>query len=134
MDYELKIEQKAGYLHGIVTGQNCRETVAAYLAEGVRECTARGYSRVLIEARLQGPRLPLWDIFEIAAKNGRTVIGAFRAIAYVDVKAPAELLEFIGNVTSNRGLPLRVFNSVAAAEQWLAAPHEASAKGATVTP
>jgi hypothetical protein len=48
-------------------------------------------------------------------------MGVFKSIAYVDAKAPAALLTFIQHVTGNRGLPLRVFNSVAAAEQWLAA-------------
>ena len=47
-------------------------------------------------------------------------MGRFDAIAYVDTDAPADLLTFIQNVSRNRGLPLRVFNSVATAEQWLA--------------
>jgi hypothetical protein len=119
MDYELKIEQKPGYLHGIVTGQNSREAVAEYLQRGILECNARDCFCVLIESRLQGPRLPLWDIFEIAAVHSQIDIGFFEAIAYVDVAAPAELLAFIENVTSNRGLPLRAFSSVAAAERWL---------------
>jgi hypothetical protein len=67
LDYELTIVQKSGYLHGIVTGQNSREAVAGYLKQGLQECIARGFAHILIEARLQGPRLALWDIFEIAA-------------------------------------------------------------------
>ncbi len=120
MAYELTIVQKAGYLHGIVTGQRSREAVNEYLMRGLQECIGRGASRVLIEARLQGPRLPLWDIFEIAAEHSQFDMGRFDAIAYVDTDAPADLLTFIQNVSRNRGLPLRVFNSVATAEQWLA--------------
>jgi hypothetical protein len=122
--YELTIVQKAGYLHGIATGQNSREAVTEYLMRGLQECIDRGVSRALIEARLQGPRLPLWDIFGIAAEHSQFNIGVFDAIAYVDTDAPADLLTFIQNVSRNRGLPLRVFNSVAAAEQWLAASLE----------
>jgi hypothetical protein len=47
-------------------------------------------------------------------------MGRFNAIAYVDANAPAELLTFIQDVSRNRGLPVRVFNSVTTAEQWLA--------------
>lgn len=121
MNYELTIVQKPGYLHGTVTGQNSRENVAEYLRQGLQQCILRGCTHALIEARLQGPRLPLWDIFEIAAEHSKLDMGVFKSIAYVDAKAPAALLTFIQHVTGNRGLPLRVFNSVAAAEQWLAA-------------
>lgn len=121
MAYELTITEKPGYLHGIATGQNSRENVASYLARGLDECVAKGCTHALIEARLEGPRLALWDIFEIAAEHSRHDMGLFKAIAYVDVKAPATLLTFIQNVTGNRGLPLRVFSSLPAAEQWLLA-------------
>lgn len=115
----MTIVQKPGYLHGIVTGQNSRENVADYLKRGLEECHARHCAHVLIEARLDGPRLALWDIFEIAAEHSKLDMGMFDAIAYVDCKAPGPLLTFIENVSRNRRLPLRVFNSVAAAEQWL---------------
>lgn len=119
MDYELTILEKTGYLHGIVTGQNSREAVAGYLRQGLQECIARNCTHALIEAHLQGPRLALWDIFEIAIQHSRRDIGHFDSIAYVDSNAPSELLTFVQNVTSNRGLPLRVFTTVEAAEQWL---------------
>jgi len=121
LTYELTIVQKPGYLHGTVTGQNSLENVVDYLRQGLQECRDHGCTYALIEAHLQGPRLPLWDIFEIAAEHSKHDMGMFKALAYVDAKAPAALLTFIQHVTGNRGLPLRVFNSVAAAEQWLAA-------------
>jgi hypothetical protein len=119
MNYEMTILEKAGYLHGIVTGQNSREAVAGYLKQGLQECIARNCTHVLIEAHLKGPRLALWDIFEIATQHSRHDIGRFDSIAYVDPNAPGELLTFVQNVTCNRGLPLRVFTTVEAAEQWL---------------
>lgn len=119
-DYELTITQKTGYLHGIVTGRNSRETVSDYLRCGLQEARACGCTRVLIESRLAGPRLALWDIFEIAAEHSKAYKGVFDAIAYVGIGAPGPLLTFIQNVSRNRGLPLRVFGSVSEAEQWLA--------------
>jgi hypothetical protein len=127
MGYELKIEQKPGYLHAVVTGQNSRDTVTEYLLRGILECKARGCFRVLVETRLQGPRLPLWDIFEIAANHSERDIGLFDAIAYVDTFATPDLLVFIENVTRNRGLPMRAFSSVAAAEKWLGEDRNARA-------
>jgi hypothetical protein len=120
MDYELKIIEKAGYLHGIVTGRNSREAVSGYLKQGMEVCIARNCKHALIEAHLEGPRLALWDIFEIAVHHSRQDIGHFDSIAYVDSRAPGALLTFVQNVTRNRGLPLRVFTTVEAAEQWLA--------------
>lgn len=130
MTYELTIVQKPGYLHGIVTGQNSRENVADYLRRGLEECHARNCAHVLIEAHLEGPRLALWDIFEIAAEHSKRYLGEFDAIAYVDSDAPGPLLTFIENVSRNRRLPLRVFNSVTAAEQWLAARREENSSAA----
>lgn len=121
MNYELTILQKPGYLHGIVTGQNSREAVAGYLRQGLQECIARNCTHALIEAHLKGPRLALWDIFGIALQHSRHDFGRFDSIAYVDPDAPSELLIFVQNVTRNRGLPLRVFTTVEAAEQWLQA-------------
>ncbi len=125
MSYQLTMVQKPGYLHGIATGQNSREAVSAYLMQGLKECEARGCTRVLIESRLQGLRLPPWDTFEIASWHARFDKGIFEAIAYVDANAPAELLDFVRDVTANRGLPLRSFASVAAAEAWLISTIEA---------
>jgi hypothetical protein len=38
-----------------------------YLEEIRRECTVQGCFRVLIEERLEGPRLGIMDVFQIAA-------------------------------------------------------------------
>lgn len=119
-DYELTITQKSGYLHGVVTGRNSRETVSDYLRRGLQEARARSGTCVLIESCLEGPRLALWDIFEIAAEHSKAYKGFFDAIAYVGIGAPGPLLTFIQNVSRNRGLPLRVFESVPEAELWLA--------------
>ena len=42
MSYQLKIDQKPGYLHALVTGENSKENVAAYVAGLRDECIARG--------------------------------------------------------------------------------------------
>ena len=42
-------------------------------------------------------------------------------MAYVDVNATGDLMGFAENVAVNRAIPVRVFASVAAAEEWLRA-------------
>jgi hypothetical protein len=117
--YELTIEQKPTYLHAVVTGQNSRENVARYLEEVLRECIACSCLRVLIEERLEGPRLQTIDVFGIASEGPKKAHGMLKAIAYVDVNAEGNLMRFAQTVAVNRGLPVAVFPTVADAEKWL---------------
>jgi len=119
MTYTLTIHEKTTYLHAIVTGLNSRETVQQYLQEIRTECLARGCFRLLLEERLEGPRLGLLDVFKIASEGSPEVSGMFKAFAYVDVNAQGDLMQFAETVAVNRRLPLAVFSNVADAEQWL---------------
>ena len=119
MTYTLTIDQKPTYLHAIVTGWNSKENVIRYQEEVFRECIARRCFKVLIEERLEGPRLGILDVFEIASKASKEALGTLTAIAYVDVNAKGDLMNFAENVAALNGLPLRVFSSVSEAEKWL---------------
>ena len=119
MTYELTLDQKPTYLHAIVTGRNSRENVLRYLEEILQECRARRCFRVLIEERLEGPRLGTLDVFKIASQGSHRAFGMLRAIAYVDVNAEDNLMQFAETVAVNRALPVTVFSSVADAEKWL---------------
>jgi len=119
MSYKLTITQKPAYLHAIVTGVNSRENVERYLEEIRHECSARGCSRLLIEERLEGPRLGTMDVYRIATEGSGRALGNFQAIAYVDVNAEGDLMQFAEDVAVNRFLPVKVFPSVSDAEKWL---------------
>jgi len=119
MTHTLTIHEKPTYLHAIVIGLNSRETVQWYLQEIRTECLARGCFRLLLEERLEGPRLGLLDVFKIASEGSPEVSGMFKAFAYVDVNAQGDLMQFAETVAVNRRLPLAVFSNVADAEQWL---------------
>ncbi len=119
MTYELTIVQKPRYLHAIVTGRNSRENVAGYLQEVRRECAARGCFRVLIEERLEGPRLGTVDVYEIVSEGSSKARGTLTAIAFVDVNAEGDSMRFAEDVAVNRVLPVAVFSTVAEAERWL---------------
>lgn len=119
MIYELTIDQKPAYLHAIVTSHNSRENVARYLEAILRECRARRCFRVLIEEHLEGPRLGTLEVFEIASEGSSRAFGMLEAIAYVDVNAEGDLMQFAETVAVNRALPVAVFSTVAEAEKWL---------------
>jgi hypothetical protein len=119
MSYKLTITQKPKYLHAIVTGLNNPENVKRYI-EGIRRaCTARRCFRMLIEERLEGPRLGTMDVFQIVADESGRSKGFFRAVAYVDVNTEGDSMKFAETVAVNRGIPMRVFASVGDAERWL---------------
>jgi len=119
MSYTLTFILKPTYLHAIVTGVNSEENVAGYLEEIRRECDARNCYRVLIEERLEGPRLDTMSVFQIASQGAGRTRGQLEAIAYVDVNAKGDLMKFAETVAFNRGLPVSVFSSVNEAKKWL---------------
>jgi hypothetical protein len=119
MTYKLTVDPKPSYLHIVVTGRNSRENVVRYLQETLRECAARNCFNVLIEERLVGPRLGTFEVFQIASVEGSKARGQMRAIAYVDVNAEGDSMQFAGTVAANRAVPVAVFSTVADAEKWL---------------
>jgi hypothetical protein len=74
---------------------------------------------VLIEERLEGPRLGTLEIFDIAVEGSKPAAGKMKAIAYDDVNAERFLAKFGETVAVPRALPLAVFSSVPDAERWL---------------
>lgn len=122
MTYKLTITQKPSYLHATVTGENIKDNVVRYLDEVLGECIARGCYRVLIEERLDGPRLRTLDVFEIASAGSRRALGMLTALAYVDIHADGELMHFAETTAMNRGVPIMIFPDVTEAEKWLLGP------------
>ena len=127
MTYKLTIDQKPAYLHVAVTGRNSGENVVRYMEEVIRECTSRRCFRVLIEERLEGPRLGTVEVFGMVSKGSARFQRTLEAMAYVDLNAEGDVMRFAEDVAVNRGFPVRVFPTVAAAEQWLLSMPEAGA-------
>src|SRR5262245_41570265 len=73
MTYSVLFDQKPTYLHAIVTGSNTKENVRQYLREVFQECKKRGCSRVLIEERLEGPRLRMMEVYSIVSEGSLRV-------------------------------------------------------------
>lgn len=121
MSHITHVEPKGRYLHITISGDNSVEDVKGYLAEVGEACRRHGCTRVLLEEDLRGPRLGAFDIYEIVSEMiGQMPRGA-GAFAYVDVSPdhdPREV-EFAETVAYNQGAPVRLFATVAEAEQWL---------------
>jgi hypothetical protein len=119
MRYKLTVVENPDYLHVIVTGKNSKKVAAQYLQELLRESKSRNCRKLLIEERLTGPRLDMFPVFEIVKDASIQALGVFDAIAYVDVNAEGDLMQFAETVASNRGIPVTVFSTVAEAKSWL---------------
>jgi len=119
MELTVSFTQKPTYLHAVVTGENSSENVRNYLKQIQRECTTRKCLRVLIEERLEGPRLGIVDVYRIVSEGTTRALGQIAVIAYVDVHSKGDLMKFAEDVAVNRFLRVGVFSSVADAELWL---------------
>jgi hypothetical protein len=119
MPYQLTIKQEPTFLHATITGSNDVETVSRYLDELRRECIARQCYRLLIEERLEGPRLGTFPVYKIVSEGSERARGLLHAVAFVDVNAEGQLMDFAETVAVNRGLPIAVFATVEQAREWL---------------
>ncbi len=106
-------------MYAKVTGENSKENVRLYLEELVQECENAKCRRLLIEELLEGPRLDSMSVFDIASEGSQKSRALLRAIAYVDVHAEGSSMKNAESFATNRGLNVRVFRTVAEAENWL---------------
>jgi len=118
MAYKISFEKHADYIHAKVTGDNSRESVQGYASELRDECTRSECFRVLVQERLDGPRLEAMEIFSIISDSSMQNLGFFDSIAFVDTQM-GEMGEFAETVAVNRGMPLATFNSVESAKACL---------------
>ena len=119
MTYILQTSSKGHYLHARVTGPNTIENVLGYLQELESRCREADCPYLLIEEALDGPRQDMASVFEIASESSATQNFDFITVAYVDVNAETELMEFAETVAVNRAVPVKVFGTVTDAENWL---------------
>ena len=134
MAYQLKIEQKPGYLHFTVTGRNTRENVMGYMQQVMEECAARHCPRALIEENLEGARLGTMDVFTMVTAGAARFHGLLEALAFVDLNAEGGVMRFAEDVAVNRGIPVRVFRTVEGAQKWLLGDSGSAGASAGATP
>lgn len=118
MSYKVTFEDKPTYIHVTVTGSNSYETVSRYMSDIYEECRKQDCFRVLIEERLDGPRLDGMEIFSLASEGSAKWPGKFEAVAYIDENM-GDMAQFAETVAVNRGMPVSTFNNVDDAKNWL---------------
>ena len=118
MAYNVEFDNRASYVYALVTGDNSAETVFAYMDEVTARCEELDCFRVLVHECLVGPRLSHMEVFDIISEGAMRALGKFDAVAFVDEKM-GDVSSFAENVAINRGMPIAMFPSVAAAEVWI---------------
>lgn len=119
MSYHLILEDRSTYLHARAIGERTSENARRFLEEVYVACVKGGHTAVLLEMAFSGGSLPAASVFGILSQ--RAPEGAnLRKVAYVQTEIDdPEMPRFAEAVARNRGVNVRLFNSVADAERWL---------------
>lgn len=118
MSYDIRFDQEDDYVHVRVTGTKNLDTICA-IHDDICEASRRlGFSRLLVEERLDGPPLSTFDLYDVVDRASRHGARKYDAIAYVDESRNANL-EFAETVAVNRGMAVVAFDSLDAARSWL---------------
>ena len=127
MSYQINFEQKDDYMHIVVTGTKSTDTIRSFHADICTQRENHGYSRILVEQRLEGPAIPTFELYELVAQASQKAAGKYDAIAYVD-EARDTNLSFAETVAVNRGAAVATFGSIDAADRWLTSGPEERAE------
>jgi hypothetical protein len=119
MPYEFSIEERPTYVHAKVVADRSAANALRFLEDAYAACVKSGRSSLLLEMHLAGGSLTTTSVYNVISQrvpDGRQL----GKIAYVDTSPdqPA-MAHFAETVAINRGVNVRLFPNVAAAEEWL---------------
>ena len=122
MSYQLTIEERPTYVYARVDGDLTPENALRFLEEAYAACLRSGRPDVLLDMQLRGPNLATTSVYEVISQ--RAADGSkLGKIAYVpSASDDPSMPYFAETVAVNRGVNVRLFESVAAAERWLSEP------------
>jgi hypothetical protein len=119
MSYQLTIEERPTHLHAKVVGERTPANALRFLEEAFAACVKSGHSSLLLEMRLSSRSITTTAVYEVILKrvpDGRRLC----KIAYVDATSEhSDIPHFAETVAVNRGVNVRLFESVAVAAEWL---------------
>jgi hypothetical protein len=118
MAYQLTIEERPAYVYAKATGERTPENALRFLEEAYVACVKSGRSDLLLDMQFTGPSLNTTSIYQVISDrvpDGRNL----RKIAYVDTDVDPGMPVFAETVAVNRGVNVRLFPSLDAAEKWL---------------
>jgi len=120
--YQIQFVEHPAYLRVAVHGPNTAETISRYLVDIYAACQRLARNRVLMTVDLHGPGMSMLDVYKTLATGFDATAGSGIRVAYVDLRehSVANML-LAENVAMTRGLPVRTFRDIVAAESWLLA-------------
>jgi hypothetical protein len=119
--YALRVEQKQGYLHARISGENTPEVTRQYVVDVIEACRTAKCPYVLIEENLEGPRMDAGELYAIVHDLHAEFRAAIRCAAFVDVHPlrSDQNMRFVEDASVNRGASVAAFRTVDLAEAWL---------------
>ena len=122
MSYQLTIEERPTYVYARADGDLTADNALRFLQDAYGACVRTGRSSLLLDMQLHGPNLNTTNVYEVISQ--RAADGSrLRKIAYVPFRQDdRSMAGFAETVAINRGVNVRLFESVAAAEGWLLEP------------
>ena len=122
LSYQLTIEERPTYVYARVDGDLTPANALRFLEDAHAACVKYGRAAVLLDMQLRGPNLPTTSVYDVISQ--RAAYGSLlRKIAYVPYRSDDQsMAQFAETVAMNRGVNVRLFESVATAESWLSEP------------
>ncbi|MFL6620091.1 MAG: hypothetical protein ACJ8MH_15915 [Povalibacter sp.] len=120
MTYSFIVEKKPTYLIAKGQGELTEANARRFLIDAYQACVEHNMDRLLVVMSFIGNSLGFGSVYSVIAERSHDG-SMLKSIAYVDHN-PAhagETAEFAETVAINRGVNVRLFESVAAAERWL---------------
>jgi hypothetical protein len=119
MPYQLTIEERPAYVYAKATGERTPANALRFLEEAYAACVKSGRPALLLDMQFTGQDLNTTSVYQVISQrvpDGRNL----RRIAYVDSSTGnSDMPSFAETVAVNRGVNVRLFPSLAAAEKWL---------------
>jgi hypothetical protein len=120
--YQLKIEERPTHVYARADGDLTAENALKFLEEAYAACVRSGGAALLLDMQLQGPNLATTSVYEVISQRASDG-SKLKKIAYVPFGTDdRSMAYFAETVAVNRGVNVRLFESVAAAERWLSEP------------
>ena len=120
--YQLTIEERPTHVYARADGDLTAENALRFLEEASAACLRSDRAALLLDMQLHGPNLPTTSIYEVISQRAGDG-SKLRKIAYVpSIVDDRSMAYFAETVAVNRGVNVRLFDSVAAAQRWLSEP------------
>ena len=118
MSYDFQIEEMPGYLAARLIGDWTAEALWGRFEFIVEQCNLTGHDKLLIDGSGAQMSVSRLDAFYLGGTSN-TLIKDQLEVVGVDKPGRADLHRFAQMVAKNRGIRMRVFREIQAAEEWL---------------